>query len=96
MVVRGLLPLERLATYLSRQKKKLSGTRRKRRGQSGRGTIDHIWRVFENEREYLFKHLDIQVLVKSEKENNSEDYNIICFGVLNIDRDTSTAVIKKN
>ena len=28
----------------------------KRRGQEGRGTIDHVWRVFENnDKEYLFK-----------------------------------------
>jgi hypothetical protein len=59
----------------------------------GRGTADHVWRVFMDDREYLFKNLDISVPVKSEKENNSEDYNIVCFGYLNIDRATSTAVI---
>jgi hypothetical protein len=67
----------------------------KSRGEPGRGTMDHVWRVFENEREYLFKHLDIQVPVKSEKETNSDDYNIVCFGMLNIDRETSTAIIYK-
>ena len=67
----------------------------KSRGEPGRGTIDHVWRVFEDEREYLFKNLDIQVPVKSEKETNSEDYNIVCFGMLNIDRETSTAIIYK-
>jgi hypothetical protein len=66
----------------------------KSRGEPGRGTVDHVWRVFEGDREYLFKHLDIHVPVKSEKETNSEDYNIVCFGVLNIDRNTSTATIK--
>jgi len=68
----------------------------KSRGEPGRGTVDHVWRVFEGEREYLFKHLDIYVPVKSEKETGSEDYNIVCFGVLNIDRDTSTAIIDGN
>jgi hypothetical protein len=67
----------------------------KSRGQSGRGSVDHVWRVFQDEREYLFKNLDIQVPVKSEKETNSEDYNIVCFGMLNIDRETSTAIIYK-
>jgi hypothetical protein len=66
----------------------------KSRGEPGRGTVDHVWRVFEGEREYLFKHLDIYVPVKSEKEANGEDYNIVCFGVLNIDRNTSTATIR--
>ena len=68
----------------------------KSRGSPGRGTMDHVWRVFEGDREYLFKHLDIHVPVKSEKETGSEDYNIVCFGVLNIDRDTSTAIIDGN
>lgn len=65
----------------------------KTRGQAGRGTVDHVWRVFENGREMLFKHLDITTPVKSEKDANGEDYNIICLGYLTIDRDTSTAVI---
>ena len=68
----------------------------KRRGQPGRGTIDHVWRVFEGDaQEYLFKNLDISVPVKSEKDNNEEDYNIVCYGVLKIDRDSSTAVISE-
>lgn len=66
----------------------------KSRGQVGRGTVDHVWRVFENEdREYIFKNLNISVPVKSEKDKNDEDYNIFCYGVLQIDRDTSTAII---
>lgn len=65
----------------------------KSRGEPGRGTMDHVWRVFRDEHEYLFKNLDIQVPVKSEKEANSDDYNIVCFGFLGIDRDTSTAII---
>jgi len=65
----------------------------KTRGQAGRGSMDHVWRVFEGDKEYLFKHLDIAVPVKSEKEAQSEDWNIVCFGKLAIDRETSTAVI---
>jgi hypothetical protein len=67
----------------------------KSRGQSGRGTIDHVWRVFENNKEFLFKNLDITVPVKSEKDANGIDYNITCQGYMMIDRDTSTAIIVK-
>lgn len=65
----------------------------KSRGQEGRGTLDHVWRVFEGDKEYLFKNLDITVPVKSEKEKDSEDWNIVCQGVLTIDKITSTAFI---
>jgi hypothetical protein len=63
----------------------------KSRGQPGRGTEDHAWRVFENEQEYLFKHLSIKVPIKDEQ--TGEDYNICCYGVMTIDRETSTAII---
>jgi len=63
------------------------------RGQEGRGSMDHVWRVFENGKEFLFKNLDITVPVKSEKDANGQDYNITCQGYMTIDRDTSTAVI---
>ena len=66
----------------------------KTRGQAGRGTMDHVWRVFENGKEYLFKNLDISVPIKSEKDVNGNDYNIVCKGYLSIDRDTSTATIQ--
>jgi hypothetical protein len=65
----------------------------KTRGQAGRGTVDHVWRVFEDGKEYLFKNLDIIVPLKSEKDANGVDYNITCQGYLTPDRDTSTAVI---
>ena len=65
----------------------------KTRGQAGRGSMDHVWRVFENGRELLFKNLDITVPVKSEKDANGVDYNIVCQGYMTIDRETSTAVI---
>jgi hypothetical protein len=65
----------------------------KTRGQAGRGTIDHAWRVFENGKEFLFKNLDITAPVKSEKDANGVDYNITCRGYMQVDRETSTAVI---
>jgi len=65
----------------------------KSRGQANRGSMDHVWRVFENGKEYLFKNLDITVPIRSEKDANGQDYNIICQGFLTIDKETSTAVI---
>jgi hypothetical protein len=65
----------------------------KSRGQAGRGSMDHVWRVFENGKEKLFKNLDIDVPIKSEKDANGQDYNIVCQGFLTIDRETSTARI---
>lgn len=66
----------------------------KSRGQVGRGTVDHVWRVFEGQdKEYLFKHLNINVPVKSEKDKNGQDYNIFCCGVLEVEKETSTALI---
>jgi hypothetical protein len=65
----------------------------KSRGQSGRGTIDHVWRVFENGKEYLFKNLDITAPIKSENDANGMDYNVTCQGYMSIDRINSTAII---
>lgn len=60
-----------------------------------RGTFDHVWRVFEGDKEYLFKHVKINVPSFSEKSENSEDWNICCVGVMQIDRETSTAIINE-
>lgn len=68
----------------------------KTRGQEGRGSRDHVWRVFEGDKEYLFKHLQINVPLVDEKEPNSEDWNIACDGILSIDKNTSTAIINGN
>lgn len=64
----------------------------KSRGQPGRGTVEHAWRVFENGQEYLFKHLDISVPIKDEP--SGDDFNICCYGVMTIDRERSTAIIR--
>lgn len=66
----------------------------KTRGQAGRGTMDHVWRVFEDGKEFLFKNLDITVPITSEKDANGVDYNIVCKGYMTANRETSTAVIK--
>ena len=70
----------------------------KSRGQPGRGTVDHVWRVFEEtptgEKEYLFKNFILQVPSNSEKQTDSDDWNVCCYGELVIDRENSTAIIK--
>lgn len=65
----------------------------KSRGQLGRGTPDHVWRVFVDGQEYLFKHFKINVPTVSEREDMSEDWNIACEGLFEIDRVTSTAIV---
>lgn len=65
----------------------------KTRGQPGRGTLDHRWRVFVDGKEYLFKHVQINVSSASEQDKDSDDWNIACDGVLEIVKETSTAVI---
>lgn len=63
----------------------------KTRGMPGRGSLEHVWRVFEDGKEYLFKHVKIDV--PSWSEQTGEDWNIACDGLLTIDRSTSTAII---
>ena len=65
----------------------------KSRGQPGRGTVDHVWRVFAGKKEYLAKHVILIVPSRSEKECCSEDWNIVCEGEMHIDRETSTIKI---
>lgn len=61
------------------------------RGQPGRGTVDHVWRVFEDGKEYLTKNVQINVPCRGEK--TGADYSMVCEGTLRLDRDTSTAII---
>jgi hypothetical protein len=63
----------------------------KSRGQPNRGTVDHAWRVFENGKEFLCKHVNINVSSKSERTN--DDWNIACEGIMTIDKETSTITI---
>jgi hypothetical protein len=67
----------------------------KSRGQENRGTVDHVWRVFEGDKEYLVKNFKLNVLSESEAEANGADWNLVCYGYLTLDRDTSTAIINK-
>ena len=54
--------------------------------------MDHVWRIFEGDKEYLFKHFQLNVPSTSEM-SAGPDWNIACNGVMAIDRDTSTATI---
>ena len=63
----------------------------KSRGQAGRGSVDHVWRVFENGKEFLCKHVKINV--NSWDERTGEDWNIACEGTMSIDKETSTITI---
>ena len=65
----------------------------KSRGQPGRGTMEHVWRVFAGDTEYLAKHVVINVPCRSEKECCSEDWNMVCEGQLQIDRQTATITV---
>ena len=69
----------------------------KSRGQPGRGSPDHVWRVFENgDREYIVKHFKLNVAAFDEVTGNgsgNDDWNICCVGLLYIDKETSTAII---
>lgn len=65
----------------------------KSRGQEGRGTMEHAWRVFEGDKEYIVKNFQLNVPSYGEKEDNSEDWNLVCYGSLTLDRETSTAII---
>ncbi len=63
----------------------------KSRGQPGRGSEEHVWRVFENGQEYLARHVQIQV--PSWSEAAGPDWNIACVGKMLFFTDTDTAVI---
>ena len=59
----------------------------------GRGTLEHVWRVFEGDKEYLLKNFKLNVTSVSEKDDNEADWNLVCHGVMTIDKETSTAII---
>lgn len=66
----------------------------KSRGEPGHGTPEHVWRVFdETGKEWLCKNVVLKGLSFGAKEPDSEDWNIVCEGVMRIDRNTSTVVI---
>lgn len=68
----------------------------KTRGQPDRGTIQHVWRVFDQDREYLARYVNLQVPSWSEIDQNGQDYNIVCRGQMLWFSDTDTVVITNN
>lgn len=66
----------------------------KTRGMEGRGTFDHAWIVLEGTKEYIVKN--IQINVDSYGENIGLDWFISCNGFIQIDKETSTAIINKS
>ena len=65
----------------------------KSRGQPGRGSMLHVWRVFENGREILAKNVRIETRSWTELDANGQDYNIACVGRMIFFDDTDTVVI---
>lgn len=63
----------------------------KTRGQPHRGTEQHVWRVFENDIEYLA--VNVKINVPSWSEASGGDWNIACNGFMDIDHDTGTVTI---
>ena len=63
------------------------------RGKPGRGTVDHVWRVFEDGKEYLTKNVEINVPCRGAKTGG--DYSMVCEGKMTLDRETSTAIINE-
>jgi hypothetical protein len=72
----------------------------KSRGQPNRGSIDHVWRIFENgKKEYLVKNFKINTNTYSEVTGNgagADDWNIACEGFITFDKETSTAIIHES
>ena len=67
----------------------------KRRGEPGWGTVAHVWRVFCDGKEYRVKHCRMEVPTYSEADINGNDFNIACDGMLVLERETSTAVVRE-
>lgn len=65
----------------------------KSRGQPGRGSNLHVWRIFENGREILAKNVRIETKSWTEIDVNGVDYNISCYGQMLFFEDTDTVVI---
>jgi len=64
----------------------------KSRGQPGRGTEEHVWRVLQGNAEWLARYVILEVPSRSEQEG--PDWNIVCEGTMLYFDDTDTAVIQ--
>ena len=64
----------------------------KTRGQEGRGSEEHAWRVFENGVEFLAK--DVVIQVPSWTERTNDDWNIACHGYMYFNKNNAFALIR--
>lgn len=64
----------------------------KSRGQPGRGSADHVWRVFKDGKEFLCKHVNIQIPLTDVR--TGDDWSLTGQGEMTIDKETSTIIIK--
>lgn len=60
-------------------------------GQPGRGSPEHVWRIFEDGKEHLARH--VRILVPCWSEQSGPDWNMACNGRMTFFSDTDTAVI---
>jgi len=67
----------------------------KSRGNAGRGSVDHVWRVFEDDQEYIVKNFKLNVSSFSEVDESGTDWNVVCYGFMTIDKETSTVIINQ-
>jgi hypothetical protein len=68
----------------------------KNRGQPGFGTAEHVWRVFENGKQFIVKHVKISVPVWDEVTGDgqgNDNWNFACEGYMAVDKESSTAII---
>lgn len=63
----------------------------KTRGQPGRGSVDHVWRVFDGPKEYIVK--DVKINVPSWGAKTGDDWSICCEGKVTINKESSTITI---
>jgi hypothetical protein len=66
----------------------------KSRGQEGRGSVEHVWRVFEDDKEYVVKN--VRINVPSWGEKTGEDWSMCCKGFITVDKKTSTITIEQS
>jgi hypothetical protein len=55
--------------------------------------MDHAWRVFDDNKEYVVKNVRIDV--PSWGAKTGEDFSMCCEGVVTVDKETSTITIGK-
>jgi hypothetical protein len=66
-------------------------------GQPGRGSVDHKWRVFDQDgKEWICKSVQINVRSWTDVDRNGHDYNIVCWaGSMEIDKINSIITLDK-